>query len=138
MRRRLLQEEYRLRAVGDDDVVTRLVVTSGKMVLLDKLLTRLKQTGHRCAAGAAAALLSAGPSPPGAARAAGSAPGVRLPLWLAVWRQGDPGLQGWLDLLAPLPHRRVRPSRPLRHAGCSCSARWFGCWTSSAVSAACA
>ncbi|KAL4434102.1 hypothetical protein ABPG75_000543 [Micractinium tetrahymenae] len=41
------EEEYRLRAVGDDDVATRLVVTSGKMVLLDKLLTRLKQTGHR-------------------------------------------------------------------------------------------
>ncbi len=45
----LSQEEYRLRAVGDDNVATRLVVTSGKMVLLDKLLTRLKQTGHRWA-----------------------------------------------------------------------------------------
>jgi chromodomain-helicase-DNA-binding protein 1 len=35
---------------GDDDTlraVDRLVVTSGKMVLLDKLMTRLKATGHR-------------------------------------------------------------------------------------------
>ncbi|EFN50445.1 hypothetical protein CHLNCDRAFT_143426, partial [Chlorella variabilis] len=41
------EEEYRLRAGGDDDVATRLVVTSGKMVLLDKLLRRLAVTGHR-------------------------------------------------------------------------------------------
>ncbi|PRW57711.1 CHROMATIN REMODELING 5 isoform A [Chlorella sorokiniana] len=41
------EEEYRLRAGGDDDVATRLVVTSGKMVLLDKLLKRLQATGHR-------------------------------------------------------------------------------------------
>jgi hypothetical protein len=34
--------------VGDEDVATRLVVTSGKMVLLDKLLRRLQDTGHRC------------------------------------------------------------------------------------------
>ncbi len=45
------QEEYRLRAGGDDDVATRLVVTSGKMVLLDKLLKRLHATGHRCGLG---------------------------------------------------------------------------------------
>ena len=44
------QEEYRLKAgAGDEDVATRLVVTSGKMVLLDKLLRRLQDTGHRCA-----------------------------------------------------------------------------------------
>ena len=29
------------------DVATRLVLTSGKMVLLDKLLKRLHETGHR-------------------------------------------------------------------------------------------
>ena len=28
-------------------VVDRLILTSGKMVLLDKLLKRLKETGHR-------------------------------------------------------------------------------------------
>ena len=44
----LWQEEYRLRSGGDDDVATRLVVTSGKMVLLDKLLRRLHETKHRC------------------------------------------------------------------------------------------
>ncbi|GAX85223.1 hypothetical protein CEUSTIGMA_g12643.t1 [Chlamydomonas eustigma] len=32
---------------GDTSVVDRLIVTSGKMVLLDKLLKRLKDTGHR-------------------------------------------------------------------------------------------
>ncbi|KAL4856079.1 Protein CHROMATIN REMODELING 5 [Chlorella vulgaris] len=41
------EEEYRLRGGGDDDVATRLVVTSGKMVLLDKLLRRLFDTKHR-------------------------------------------------------------------------------------------
>ncbi|PSC73016.1 CHROMATIN REMODELING 5 [Micractinium conductrix] len=41
------EEEYRLRSGGDDDVATRLVVTSGKMVLLDKLLRRLHETKHR-------------------------------------------------------------------------------------------
>jgi hypothetical protein len=46
-----LQEEYRLKAGGDDDVATRLVVTSGKMVLLDKLLRRLHETKHRCGRG---------------------------------------------------------------------------------------
>ena len=33
---------------GDVNAVDRLTVTSGKMVLLDKLLRRLKETGHRC------------------------------------------------------------------------------------------
>lgn len=42
------QEEYRLKVGGDDDVARRLVLTSGKMVLLDKLLTRLRERGHRC------------------------------------------------------------------------------------------
>ena len=39
------EEEYK----GHDEVsiVDRLVRTSGKMVLLDKLLTRLKSGGHR-------------------------------------------------------------------------------------------
>ena len=42
------EEDYR---GGEDDLnaVDRLVVTSGKMVLLDKLMKRLKETGHRCA-----------------------------------------------------------------------------------------
>lgn len=42
------QENYRV-APGDtnDAIATNLVVTSGKMVLLDKLLKRLKETGHR-------------------------------------------------------------------------------------------
>jgi hypothetical protein len=31
--------------------VDRLVLTSGKMVLLDKLLTRLRETGHRSVQG---------------------------------------------------------------------------------------
>ena len=34
---------------GDQNAVDRLVHTSGKMVLLDKLLRSLKQDGHRCA-----------------------------------------------------------------------------------------
>ncbi|KAL0021888.1 hypothetical protein WJX77_011593 [Trebouxia sp. C0004] len=40
------EEDYR---GGEDDLnaVDRLVVTSGKMVLLDKLMKRLKETGHR-------------------------------------------------------------------------------------------
>lgn len=33
----------------DQNAVDRLVVTSGKMVLLDKLLRRLRDTGHRSA-----------------------------------------------------------------------------------------
>lgn len=40
------EEEYRGRE-GDIGAADRLVLTSGKMVLLDKLLTRLKETGHR-------------------------------------------------------------------------------------------
>ena len=42
------EEDYR---GGEDDLnaVDRLVVTSGKMVLLDKLMKRLKETGHRSA-----------------------------------------------------------------------------------------
>ena len=40
------QEEYRGKE-GDTGAVDRLVLTSGKMVLLDKLLTRLRETGHR-------------------------------------------------------------------------------------------
>lgn len=41
------EEDYR---GGEDDLnaVDRLVVTSGKMVLLDKLMKRLKESGHRC------------------------------------------------------------------------------------------
>lgn len=35
---------------GDVNAVDRLTVTSGKMVLLDKLLRRLRETGHRYAA----------------------------------------------------------------------------------------
>ncbi len=47
------EEDYR---GGEDDLnaVDRLVVTSGKMVLLDKLMKRLKETGHRCASQPAA------------------------------------------------------------------------------------
>ena len=41
------EEEFRGKE-GDGSAVDRLIVTSGKMVLLDKLLKRLKQTGHRC------------------------------------------------------------------------------------------
>lgn len=40
------EEEYRGRE-GDIGATDRLVLTSGKMVLLDKLLRRLKDTGHR-------------------------------------------------------------------------------------------
>ena len=36
----------------DRNAVDRLVVTSGKMVLLDKLLRRLHETGHRWVPGA--------------------------------------------------------------------------------------
>ena len=44
------EEDYR---GGEDDLnaVDRLVVTSGKIVLLDKLMKRLKETGHRCVQG---------------------------------------------------------------------------------------
>lgn len=41
------EDSYRGAGAGGGDEATRLVVTSGKMVLLDKLLTRLKATGHR-------------------------------------------------------------------------------------------
>ena len=40
------EEEFRGKD-GDGSAVDRLIVTSGKMVLLDKLLKRLKETGHR-------------------------------------------------------------------------------------------
>mmetsp|Transcript_15385 Transcript_15385/g.45299 ORF Transcript_15385/g.45299 Transcript_15385/m.45299 type:complete len:1328 (-) Transcript_15385:31-4014(-) len=40
------EENYR-GTDGDRSVVDRLILTSGKLVLLDKLLRRLKQTGHR-------------------------------------------------------------------------------------------
>ena len=43
------EEEFRGKD-GDGTAVDRLIVTSGKMVLLDKLLKRLKETGHRRAA----------------------------------------------------------------------------------------
>lgn len=39
------RDEYR--GEGDESTLDRLVLTSGKMVLLDKLLKRLKETGHR-------------------------------------------------------------------------------------------
>ncbi len=43
--------EADFRDSGDSaQAVDRLVVTSGKMVLLDKLMRRLKETGHRWAA----------------------------------------------------------------------------------------
>jgi len=45
------EEEFRGKD-GDGSAVDRLIVTSGKMVLLDKLLKRLKETGHRRAAAA--------------------------------------------------------------------------------------
>lgn len=41
------REDYRPTHGDSEDVAERLVVTSGKMVLLDKLLRRLKETGHR-------------------------------------------------------------------------------------------
>jgi chromodomain-helicase-DNA-binding protein 1 len=41
--------EADFRGSDDASAVDRLVVTSGKMVLLDKLMRRLKETGHRCA-----------------------------------------------------------------------------------------
>jgi SNF2 family DNA or RNA helicase len=44
----------------DSKAVDRLVVSAGKMVLLDKLLRRLKETGHRCRPLAAACLLERG------------------------------------------------------------------------------
>lgn len=40
--------EDNYRGNTDDSFVERVVRTSGKMVLLDKLLRRLHQTGHRC------------------------------------------------------------------------------------------
>lgn len=40
------EDEYR-GSEADASAVDRLVVTSGKMVLLDKLLRRLRDTGHR-------------------------------------------------------------------------------------------
>ena len=44
--------EADFRDSGDSaQAVDRLVVTSGKMVLLDKLMRRLKETGHRCRPG---------------------------------------------------------------------------------------
>ena len=41
--------ETDFRGSDDSKAVDRLVVSAGKMVLLDKLLRRLKETGHRCA-----------------------------------------------------------------------------------------
>ena len=40
------EEDYRGNE-GDQNAVDRLVLTSGKMVLLDKLMRSLKQNGHR-------------------------------------------------------------------------------------------
>jgi chromodomain-helicase-DNA-binding protein 1 len=40
------EDEYR-GSEEDKSVVDRLILTSGKMVLLDKLLRRLRNTGHR-------------------------------------------------------------------------------------------
>jgi SNF2 family DNA or RNA helicase len=40
------EDEYR-GSEEDKSAADRLILTSGKMVLLDKLLTRLRQTGHR-------------------------------------------------------------------------------------------
>jgi hypothetical protein len=40
------EDEYR-GSEEDKSVVERLILTSGKMVLLDKLLRRLRDTGHR-------------------------------------------------------------------------------------------
>lgn len=41
------REEYQATTGVSEDIISNLVVTSGKMVLLDKLLSRLKETGHR-------------------------------------------------------------------------------------------
>ncbi|KAL6774468.1 hypothetical protein ACKKBG_A25100 [Auxenochlorella protothecoides x Auxenochlorella symbiontica] len=41
------EEIYRRKAQSDMDEASRLVLTSGKMVLLDKLLKRLHESGHR-------------------------------------------------------------------------------------------
>lgn len=41
------REEYQATTGVSEDIISNLVVTSGKMVLLDKLLGRLKATGHR-------------------------------------------------------------------------------------------
>ncbi len=41
------REEYQDTTGVSEDIISNLVVTSGKMVLLDKLLGRLKATGHR-------------------------------------------------------------------------------------------
>ena len=41
------RENYQATTGNTEDIITNLVVTSGKMVLLDKLLGRLKETGHR-------------------------------------------------------------------------------------------
>ena len=41
------REEYQATTGVSEDIISNLVVTSGKMVLLDKLLGRLKETGHR-------------------------------------------------------------------------------------------
>lgn len=40
--------ESDFRGSDDSKAVDRLVVSAGKMVLLDKLMRRLKETGHRC------------------------------------------------------------------------------------------
>jgi chromodomain-helicase-DNA-binding protein 1 len=40
------EDEYR-GSEEDKSVIDRLILTSGKMVLLDKLLRRLRDTGHR-------------------------------------------------------------------------------------------
>ena len=106
------QEEYRLRAGGDDDVATRLVVTSGKMVLLDKLLKRLHATGHRW--------------------------GVRVAM-CCIARQCSMGLRKAVGLRCWTGSNQSAPDPMLPHAiapaGCWCSARWCACWTSSAVGA---
>ncbi len=41
------RENYQATTGKSEDIISNLVVTSGKMVLLDKLLGRLKETGHR-------------------------------------------------------------------------------------------
>ena len=135
------QEEYRLRAGGDDDVATRLVVTSGKMVLLDKLMKRLHETGHRWAAGAGcwSVGLFGGHAAEAAARG-----GAQVGCW---WRWGSGqaappgGARGVALLTTPCSPPCPAIPRTLRspyrtRAGCWCSARWCASWTSSAVGGA--
>ena len=75
------EEDYR---GGEDDLnaVDRLVVTSGKMVLLDKLMKRLKETGHRCVVLYLPLCCSPGPLTPPPLPVCATHPLAPLPLFI--------------------------------------------------------